>query len=130
MGTPDILGMAAVVAAVRFLRGVGVAHIDAWTQHLSAVAMDDLSARGYTVITPREAGRYGPIVTFRAPDVTDLAAAEAQADGWMRRLREQGVVLTKHWDAARVPHLRISTHCYNTVDEVLRVGAILGDYRS
>lgn len=130
MGTPDILGMAAVVAAVRFLREVGVAHIDAWTQHLSAVAMDDLSARGYAVITPREPGQYGPIVTFRAPGVADLTVAEAQADAWMRQLREQGVVLTKHWDAARVPYLRISTHCYNTVDEVLRVGAILGDYPS
>ncbi|HML23608.1 MAG TPA: hypothetical protein PKD09_18270 [Aggregatilinea sp.] len=83
--------------------------------------MDDLSARGYEVITPRTPGRYGPIVTFHAPgiDPDHLDAAEAQANAWMAQLQAHNVVLTKHWDAAKVPHLRISTHCYNTEQEVL-----------
>lgn len=130
MGTPNLIGMAAVLASVGLLRDLGVANIDAWTQHLSQAAMSDLIARGYVVVTPHTPGRYGPIVTFRAPDVRDLGAAEAQAVAWMRQLSEQGIVLTKHWDAAKVPHLRISTHCYNTEQEVLRVGDVLGEYRA
>ena len=130
MGTPNLIGMAAVIASVWLLRELGVANIDAWTQRLSRVAMGDLTERGFAIITPDTSGRYGPIVTFRAPDVTDLDAAEAQATAWMQKLKEQGIVMTKHWDAAKVPHLRISTHCYNTEQEVLRVGEVLGEYRA
>ncbi len=94
--------------------------------------MHDLTARGYHVLTPQMPGRYGPIVTFRAPDADadHLDTAEPQATAWMQQLDEQNIVITKHWDAAKVPYLRISTHCYNTEQEVLRIGAVLGDYHA
>lgn len=124
-GTTNVLGMLALVESVRFLRGLGLAAIDAWTQHLSRVAIEDLTARGWDVITP--AAHLGPIVTFRVGNGTDLSADEARAAALLRYLNEHGVYVTKHWDAARRPHLRVSTHCYNTEDEVRRVGALLAE---
>ncbi len=121
-GTTNVLGMIGLVESVRFLRGLGLEAIDAWTQHLAQVAIEDLTARGYEVITP--AAHLGPIVTFRVGGA-DLSADEARARAMLRHLSDHGVYVTKHWDAARRPHLRLSTHCYNTEDEVRRVGALL-----
>ncbi len=126
MGTPNIAGMFGLVASVRFLRDLGLAHIDAWTRHLSQVAIDDLAGRGYTVITPADPALLGPIVTFRVGDPDDLQRADAQATAMLKHLAANDIRVTKHWDARGVPHLRISTHCYNTEDEVRRVGAVLG----
>lgn len=126
MGTPNMPGMAGVIASIGFLRDLGLSAIDAWTRHLSAIAIDDLTARGYTVITPPDSSHYGPIVTFRI-NGTDQAAANARADELLGRLNAAGVRLTKHLDAAGAPHLRIATHCYNTEDDVRRVGQIVGD---
>ncbi|MCD4687076.1 MAG: aminotransferase class V-fold PLP-dependent enzyme [Anaerolineae bacterium] len=128
MGTPNLAGMFGLLASIRFLREIGLPHIDAWTQHLSRYAIDDLTALGYTVITPRDA--LGPIVTFRIgdPDPDDTAAmqtADTHAADLLAHLTAQGVRLTKHLDARGVPHLRIATHCYNTENEVHRVSAIL-----
>ncbi len=128
MGTPNVSGMVGLIESVRFLRGLGVAHIDAWTRHLSEVAIAGLSASGQHVISPSDPAHLGPIVSFRVGDPTDLPAAEARADDLLGHLAAQGVRMTKHWDARRVPHLRISTHCYNTEDEVRRACAIVEDY--
>ncbi len=128
MGTLNLPGMAGLVASVRFLCELGLANIDAWTQHLSQIAIEDLSARGWTIITPTDPAHLGPIVTFRVGDPDDLPAAEARAVALHKHLTAQGIRVTKHWNAYDVPHLRISTHCYNTEDEVRRVGATLEDY--
>ena len=130
MGTPNLAGMWGLVASVRFLRDLGLANIDAWTRHLSQVAIDDLTGRGYTVITPTDPARLGPIVTFRVGDPDDLKQADAQADTMLSHLSANHVRVTKHWDARGVPHLRISTHCYNTEDDVRRVGAVLEGVKS
>ncbi len=128
MGTPNAPGMVGLIESVRFVRGLGLAHIDAWTRHLSQVAIAELRARDQHVITPSDPAHLGPIVTFRVGDPADLPAAEARASGLLRHLVAQGVRVTKHWDAGRTPHLRISTHCYNTEDEVRRACAIVEEY--
>lgn len=131
MGTPNVPGMFGLLASIRFLRTITLPHIDTWTQHLARLAIDDLTAQGYAVITPRDA--LGPIVTFRIgdPDPDDEAsmqAADTLAAALLAHLTARNVRLTKHLDARGVPHLRISTHCYNTEDEVHRVSAILEEY--
>ncbi len=134
MGTPNLVGMVGVRASVQFLRALGLEAIDAWTQHLSQLAADELRALGCTVITP-PAPNLGPILTFRLrdpdPDDADaLAAAEAETVAFQQFLAERGVRVTKHWDIRRVPHLRISTHCYNTENDVRQVGRLLEEHRA
>ena len=127
MGTSNVVGMVAIIESIDFLRNLGLAHIDAWTQHLSHLAIEDPSARGYTVITPGD--QLGPIVTFRIGDPADQESAEAQANALMAHLVKNNVRVTKHWDVDKNPHLRISTHCYNTEEEVRRAGALLGSVK-
>lgn len=128
MGTTDLPAMIGLIESVRFLRKVGLTHIDSWTRHLSQLAIAELTARGQHVITPTDPAHLGPIVTFRVGDPADVPAAEAHARRLLAHLAAHGVRVTKHWDAHRVPHLRISTHCYNTEDEVRRVCALVEDY--
>jgi cysteine desulfurase/selenocysteine lyase len=127
MGTTNIAGMVAMIESIRFLQGLGLAHIDAWTQHLSQIAIEDVSALGYTVITPED--QLGPIVTFRVGDPDDRDTAEAQANALLAHLTAHHVRVTKHWDVDKNPHVRISTHCYNTEEEVRRTGALLGSVK-
>jgi cysteine desulfurase/selenocysteine lyase len=127
IGTENIVGMVAIVESIHFLQNLGIANIDAWTQHLSRLAIEDVSARGYEVITPED--QLGPIVTFRIGSPDDRESAEAQVNALMAYLVKNNVRVTKHWDADKNPHLRISTHCYNTEEEVRRVGALLGSVK-
>lgn len=126
MGTASLIDMAALLASVRFLSDLGLANIQAWTSHLAAVAMDDLSARGYEVITPRDPALHGPIATFRVPG-SDLDQASRTASAYLAALKAAGIRITRHLDAGGWPYIRLSMHCYNTEDEVLCVGAVLED---
>lgn len=129
MGTTNMAGMLGLVESVRFLCGLGLTNIDAWTRHLSQIAIHDLSARGYEVITNPDPAHLGPIVTFRAGDRHDQERAEAQAVGMVNHLAAQNIRVVKHWDKARWPHIRISCHCYNTEEDMYRVGSALEGYR-
>ncbi|MCZ2098872.1 MAG: aminotransferase class V-fold PLP-dependent enzyme [Anaerolineae bacterium] len=128
MGTPSLLDMVALLASVRFLSELGLPDIDVWTSHLTALAIDDLRARGFEVITPDDPALRGPIVTFRVPGA-DLAQANATAAAYLDALNAANVRITRHLDAAGWPHIRISPHCYNTEDEVLRAGAVIQEIR-
>jgi cysteine desulfurase/selenocysteine lyase len=127
MGTPNVIGMFGVIESIRFLRQLGIEHIDAWTRHLSQLAIEDLSACGYAILTPIDPAQHGPIVTFRVGDPGDMDRANSDAAALHERLKTERIQVTKHLDALGWPHLRISTHCYNTENEVRRVGAILGE---
>jgi len=129
MGTMNPSGMVGLTESVRFLRGLGLANIAAWTQHLSQIAIQDLTARGYEVITPSDPAHLGPIVTFRAGTRRSKARADAQVIGMVSHLAAHGVRVVKHWNKAGWPHIRISCHCYNTEEDLLRVGSVLEGYK-
>lgn len=124
MGTPSMIDMVAVLESTRFLCSLGVANIDAWTSHLATVAIEDLNERGYDVITPRDPALHGPIATFRVAGDT-LDDAKKTASDTMDALKAAKIRVTKHLDTEGWPHIRLSMHCFNTEDEVLRVGATL-----
>lgn len=119
LGTPNLVGLAGLSAAAGFLLELGVENIAQWVSHLSCVAIEDLTARGYEVITPADENRHANIVTFALPG-DPLAAVGA--------LAAEGVILREHLDARGNPYLRLSSHCYNTEADILRVGSILEDH--
>ena len=110
MGTSNWIGMAGLDASLAMLMDLGLPNVDAWTTHLSAVLLADLERRGFACLTRRELGRFGPIVTFSAPDP---AAALAR------------LAVAKVTICLREGYLRASSHCYNTVDELLSIGEML-----
>jgi selenocysteine lyase/cysteine desulfurase len=112
LGSGNWLGLLGFDAALDLLFQLGIANIEAWTTHLSNVLLDDLARRGYEALTPRDPACHGPIVTFAVPDVQ---AAH-------KRLNDAQVIT-----AVRDGYLRASCHCYNTVDDMLRVGEVLGN---
>ncbi len=110
-GTPNVPGLFALEASLRLLTELGIANIDSHTTMLSAAAIAMLERLGYEVITPPG---HGPIVTF-CPRLDDAATDRAVAG-----LAERGIYLSKRWDAARTPYLRLSFHAYNTLAELQR----------
>ncbi|MDT8307364.1 MAG: aminotransferase class V-fold PLP-dependent enzyme, partial [Anaerolineae bacterium] len=111
MGTPNVPGLFALEASLRFLIELGVGNIERHTTALAAAAIAMLQRLGYDVLTPPG---HGPIVTF-CPRLDDAAADAAVA-----ALQQRGITISKRWDAARVPHLRLSFHAYNTLEELNR----------
>ncbi|NLX08883.1 MAG: aminotransferase class V-fold PLP-dependent enzyme [Chloroflexi bacterium] len=128
MGTPNLSGMFGLLESIRFLRELDVAAIDDWTRYLSQVAINALDELGCEVITPHDPAQLGPIVTFRVGTGDDLARAEAESNALMAHFGAHKIRLTKHLDAAGWPHVRISTHCYNTEEEVCRAAAALKEF--
>lgn len=116
MGTSNIAGMAGLRAAVDLLMEIGVGRILNWVTHLSDLAIADLQSRGYRVVTPQEPACHAHIVTF----AWDGDQAKALA-----HLRKEGIVVRSHQDKTGAWYLRISSHGYNTEDDILRVGRAL-----
>jgi cysteine desulfurase / selenocysteine lyase len=110
-GTPNVPGLFALEASLSLLEELGVANIDRHTTTLAAAAIAMLERLGYEVITPPG---HGPIVTF-CPQLDDEGADRAVA-----ALAERAIFISKRWDAARTPYLRLSFHAYNAFEELQR----------
>jgi cysteine desulfurase / selenocysteine lyase len=114
-GTPNLVGMFGLHESVALLQELGIPNIDQHTRHLATSAIEQLQALDYKAVTSTAAGQApGPIVTFRSP-VDNLAT-----DALVARLAEQNITVVKHLDPPGNPHIRLSFHCYNTLDEVAR----------
>ncbi|GAB4469646.1 MAG: aminotransferase class V-fold PLP-dependent enzyme [Anaerolineae bacterium] len=113
LATVNVPGIVGLNESIKLLLGLGIDHIAEWVTTLSSLLIEDLEQRGWRIITPHDPARRANIVTF---------AWQGDAKAAVARLKEQGVILTAHLDAVGNPHLRVSSHCYNTVQEVLRVG--------
>ncbi len=118
-GTTNLAGLAGLNAALGLLLDLGVENIADWVTHLSNIAIDELTARGFRVITPREPERHANIVTLAWPG-EPAPVVEA--------LQQEGIVLCEHRDAQNNPYLRVSSHCYNTEAEIHRVIQSLEDH--
>jgi len=113
LGTPNAIGQVGLLAAVRFLMETGIPAIEHWTLHLTDLLVDDLQRRGYEIASNLEPRRRSAIVSFSVP---------GDADEPLQKLTDAQVVVSK-----REQYIRISPHCYNTEEEVTRVGEVLGD---
>ncbi len=119
-GTMSVVDMFGLLESIRLFNELGIDNIDHHTSSLAAEAIEMLASMGYQLATVRE--EHGPIVTFQSK------LDNAQTDAMVMWLDKQNVSLVKHWDKNRVPHLRLSFHCYNTKEEVEQFAAMLKDY--
>lgn len=103
-GSPPVPAVYAALAALRLLRGVGLAAVRDHVGGLGAALIAGLRERELDVMTPDEPDRRGPLVMVRCCDVQRLLA----------RLAERGVLCSTR-DGA----LRVSFHHYNSRADVL-----------
>jgi cysteine desulfurase/selenocysteine lyase len=111
LGTPNLVGMAGLLASVSLLLEVGIEEIRRWTLHLTDVLIEDLQMRGYQIASCLRPAHRSAIISFPTPDV--------EAD-YEKLVANQVIV------SLRENYIRVSPHGYNTEEEVLRVGQVLG----
>jgi selenocysteine lyase/cysteine desulfurase len=117
MGTPNIPAMHGVIESVELINELDRRAIDRHTSGLAVHAMNAADAAGFQTVTVR--GEHGPIVTF------NTGHSSAQLDALIQSLGNQKIMVGKHLDKQRVPHVRISVHCYNTQEEIDRCFEVL-----
>ena len=109
-GTPPVPSIYAGIAGIELMQEIGIAetreHVLTLNEHLLG-GLDELGAE---VVTPRAPAQRGALVCVKSTDPTKLVG----------RLDADGIVTSE-----RDGNLRISAHCYNTVEDVDAVLAAL-----
>jgi selenocysteine lyase/cysteine desulfurase len=113
LGCANVVGQVGLLAAVQLLLDIGIDAIERWTLYLTDRLIDDLQGRGYPIVSNRNPARRSAIVSFRVPEGVDRA---------FERLTDANVVVARREDL-----IRVSPHGYNTEEEILRVGDVLGN---
>jgi selenocysteine lyase/cysteine desulfurase len=112
-GTPPVPAIYAGIAGIELMQEIGIAatreHVNKLNDHFAA-GVDDLGA---TLATPRDA--HGALMCVKSTDARALVMA-LDADG----------IVTSDRDG----NLRVSAHCYNTVEDVDAVLAALQRHRA
>ncbi len=113
-GTFNVPGIFTVVSSLSLINELGIHNIDAYTTQLAGHFMDELDARGYEILTPRDPAHHGPIVTFKAAETSEAT------DQIVKYLADHETPTVKHLDAAGHSFLRLSLHCYNNQQDSAR----------
>ena len=113
-GTPPIPSIYAGIAGMELMKEIGIEETRLHVLGLHERLIDGVDELGGTVVTPRDPDRRGALVCVRSTDVHELVG----------RLAADRIVVSSRDD-----NLRISPHCYNTVDDIDAVLASLGRNR-
>lgn len=105
-GTPNVCGLYAVSAGLRYLLDVGLAAADARIRMLTAEIAKRTVDRGWHLVSPDDPERHGATMAIRSTDAAEM----------VRRLKEAGIVLS-HRDG----NLRVSSHFYNDGSDLDRL---------
>jgi cysteine desulfurase / selenocysteine lyase len=111
LGTPNVPGLAALHAALGLLLEVGSTLIAEHILALTDTLIEDLHERGYKVLSNLEQQHRSGIVIVEVDD-PQAAYERLLAANVLTSVRGQG--------------LRVSPHFYNSEEDVLRVGEVLG----
>lgn len=112
LGCANTVGQTGLLAAVRFLMEIGIPAIERWTLHLTDLLIEQIQRRGYGIASNTQPRHRSAIVAFSVPGNVDEA---------LHRLTDAQVVVSK-----QEQYIRVSPHCYNTEEEIARVGDVLG----
>jgi selenocysteine lyase/cysteine desulfurase len=111
LGSSGIMNQLGLRASVTLLQEIGIERIAERVLMLAGVAIGDLQERGYRIVAGSAPEHRSGIVIVEVDDPTATCA----------RLQEAGIICI-----ARGKGFRIAPHFYNTEQEVLRVGEVLG----
>ena len=109
-GTYNSIGITAYHGALRLFEAIGHDRVAELVRANAAHAYARAEEFGLQVITPADPVRRAGIVTFR----------HERAEELQQHLAARGIVVS-----ARVGHVRLSPHCYNTKEEIDRVFEVI-----
>ncbi len=113
-GTPPVPSIYAGIAGIELMQEIGIPETREHVLGLNAHLLDGLDDLQAKVVTPRAPERRGALICVKSTDAKALVAT----------LGEEGIVTSERDD-----NLRISAHCYNTVEDVNMVLAALQRHR-
>jgi len=102
-GTPPVPAIYAGIAGIELMQEIGIAETREHVNNLNTHFIAGLDELGATLATPRDPERRGALICVKSTDSRALVAA----------LDAEGIVTSD-----RDNNLRVSAHCYNTVDDV------------
>jgi selenocysteine lyase/cysteine desulfurase len=114
-GTPPVPAIYAGIAGIELMQEIGVAATREHVNWLNTHLIEGLDELGATVVTPRAPEARGALICVKSQDAPALVAA-LYADGIVTSDRDN--------------NLRVSAHCYNTVEDVDTVLAALRRHRN
>jgi selenocysteine lyase/cysteine desulfurase len=112
-GTPPVPAIYAGIAGIELIQEIGVAATREHVNKLNEHFVEGLDELGATLATPRDL--HGALMCVKSTDARALVAA-LDADG----------IVTSDRDG----NLRVSAHCYNTVEDVDTVLAALQKHKA
>ncbi len=113
-GTSNYPGAAGLEASVRLINDVGPRNIENHIRRLTDLLRAELEAAGARLIGDGSAGARSGITVFRRHDTPE------QDEALLQRLLDERILLSIRYTAG-VGGLRVSTHFYNTEDDVHRL---------
>jgi selenocysteine lyase/cysteine desulfurase len=113
-GTPPIPAIYAGIAGIELMEEIGIPETREHVLELNSRLIDGLDELKARLVTPRRPKRRGALLCVKSTDVDQL----------VRALAREGIVTSE-----RDSNLRISAHCYNSVDDVDAVLASLARHR-
>jgi selenocysteine lyase/cysteine desulfurase len=113
-GTPPIPAIYAGIAGIELMEEIGIAETREHVLELHSRLIDGLDELKARLVTPRRPKRRGALLCVKSTDVVELVNA----------LGREGIVTSE-----RDSNLRISPHCYNSVEDVDAVLAALARNR-
>ena len=114
-GTPPVPAIYAGIAGIELMQEIGVAATREHVNALNAHFVDGLDELGAKLATPRSPDARGALMCVKSKDAKALVAA----------LDAEAIVTSD-----RDNNLRVSAHCYNTVEDVDAVLAALQRHRA
>src|ERR687888_314563 len=109
-GTPPVPAIYAGITGIELMQEIGIAETRAHVLDLNSRLIAGLDELRATIATPRRPKRRGALICIRSKDARALVAA----------LGREGIVTSE-----RDGNLRVSAHCYNSVEDVEAVLASL-----
>ena len=113
-GTPPVPSIFAGIAGIGLMQEIGIAETREHVLGLNAHLLEGLDELGAQVVTPRAAEKRGALICVKSRDAKALVIALAAGD-----------IVTSERD----DNLRVSAHCYNTLEDVDAVLAALKRHR-
>lgn len=117
-GTQNLIGVTGLIAAMELALELGIENITAELLRKRAWLVPELQKRGFTILNAdAKPENVGSIISF-FQEGKDLAALH-------KKLIDAGIVTSLRTDRSGKHYIRISTHFYNTDDELRRVLELL-----